>query len=620
MPKVILPQSQLYPASNPPPVVTLTAPTNGDPYTASASVTISASATNAFNPLANAAFYANNTFLGNVTNSPGGRSNTFTLTATGLAAGNYALKAVASDLSGLASTSAPVNITVNSGSGLPYGLTTRATSPAFFNMPASFGGAMPLLLSQAGVFANTPAMSPAAGLVPYSVNTPLWSDGAIKTRYFAVPNEGAPYTPDEQISFAATGEWKFPAGTVFVKTFELATNETNPILTRRLETRLLVRDTNAAVFGVTYKWRADNSEADLLVGSLNEDIQVLTATGSRTQTWYYPSSSDCLLCHTPAASYVLGINTRQLNGNFTYPSTGQTDNQLRTLNRLALLNPAINESAISGYPQLSALTNLSASLEERARSYLDANCAQCHRPGGSGPTVDARYDTPLTNQNLIHAVLAKGDLGYDNARVVVPKDWYRSVLWDRMNTTDPATKMPELARALIDTNAVQVMGDWINSLPGTPALLPPTIMPNGGSFPGSVSVTLQHPDLSAALRYTLDGALPTTNSLLFAGSIILTTNVALRATAFENGFNPSVAVNAVFVIAPAQFTAVALTNGTVHLVFAGVAGKTYRVQGSTNLVDWTALATNLAPAGVFEFTDSSATNYPYRFYRTMELP
>src|SRR5262249_13453303 len=117
------------------------------------------------------------------------------------------LTAVALDSTGLAATSAPVAITVTAGSGQPYGLTSRGPITPFLNMPASSSGSLPARLSLTGVFTNTPAMYAASGLVPYNVTTPLWSDSAVKTRWLAVPNNGVPFTPDEQISFASTGEW-----------------------------------------------------------------------------------------------------------------------------------------------------------------------------------------------------------------------------------------------------------------------------------------------------------------------------------------------------------------------------------------------------------------------------
>ena len=606
----IIPQTQLYTYTNPPPTVILSSPTNNSTYTAAASVTVGANADAPYNPISKVDFYAGSTFLGSVSNVP------YTLTRTGLGAGTYALTAVATDGSGLSKTSATVNITVTTATGQPYGLTNAGTMPAFFNLPSTYNGSLPPLLSQTGIFTNTPNMSPAGGLIPYQPNVSLWSDGALKIRYLAVPNSGAPYTPDEQIGFAPAGAWSFPAGTVFVKTFELLTNETNPNSILRLETRLLVRDINGTVYGVTYRWRPDNSEADLLSTSLNQDILITTATGTRTQTWFYPSPADCLTCHTPVANYVLGVSTRQLNGNFTYPATGNTDNQLRTLNRLGLLNPAFNEATITNFEKLSALTNLTASLQERARSYLDANCAQCHQPGGTGITFDGRYATPLASQNITNAPVV-GNLGYDNAHVVTPKDVWRSILYDRMNTVDGTIKMPALARNLIDTNAVAVMADWINSLPGIPALAPPAITPNGGTFASPVNITLQAPDPNAAIYYTLNATLPTTNAFLYTAPFTLGSNATVTASAFRTNFNNSVAVNVLFVVEPYNFFTGPgfFTNQVFQLGFSGLAGSNYVLLATTNFVSWTPLSTNLAASNLFNLFDPYATNFPYRFYR-----
>jgi autotransporter-associated beta strand protein len=612
----IVPQTQLYSYTNPPPTIVLSTPSNGATYTAAASVSVGANADAPYNPIARVDFYANGSLIGTLTNSP--LAPLYAVTTTGLSAGGYMLTAVAIDGSGLANTSAPVSVTVGAGSGAPYGLTSNGTVKAFLNMPTTFTGSLPPLLSETGAYTNTPNRTPSGGLIPYVPNTPLWSDGAVKSRYMAVPNHGTPLTPDEQIAFLPTNTWTFPAGTVFVKNFDLVVNETNssaPL--RRLETRLLVRDIDGAVYGVTYKWRADNSEADLLASSLNEDILITNATGIRTQTWYYPSPGDCLTCHTPVANYVLGANTRQLNNNQTYPATGVTDNQLRALNRLGLFYPAINEANISGYDQLSALTNLSASLEQRARSYLDANCAQCHQPGGTGITFDARYDTPLANQNITNYP-ASFPLGYDNACIVKAQDIWRSVLLYRINTNDPAVKMPPLARNLIDTNAVQVFTDWINSLPGTPALPPPIITPDGGMFAPSVTVALQDPNTNATIYYTLDGTLPTTNSFRFSGPLRVTNSLTVTANAFAANFNNSVASSAAFTVPVLYFASVTVTNHQFQLTISGMAGNTYVLQASTDLKNWIPISTNLASANVFILYDTNAGSFPYRFYRVSQ--
>ena len=407
-----------------------------------------------------------------------------------------------------------------------------------------------------------------------------------------------------------------------MKNFDLVVDETNAgVPLRRLETRLLVRDINGAVYGVTYKWRPDNSDADLLTGSLTENILITNATGIRTQTWYYPSPADCLTCHTPVANYVLGVNTRQLNGNLTYPATGVTDNQLRTLNRLGLFNPAINEADIANYEKLSALTNLSASLEERARSYLDANCAQCHQPGGTGITFDARYDTPLANQHITNYP-ATISLGLDNACIVKSKDVWRSVLLYRINTNTTAIKMPPLARNLIDTNAVQVFADWINSLPGIPALAPPLLTPSGGIFTSFVNVTAEETATNATtMYYTLNGSMPTTNSMLYTGPILVSNSATVTVNAWAPGYASSVAGAAQYTILPGIYftSSGGFTNGIFQMSFAGPVGSNYVLQVSTNLLQWTSISTNTPGTSPFVLSDPSVSG-SIRFYRVFQEP
>jgi len=464
-PAGVPPVTQLYPISNPAPTITLVRPPDGATYAGRASLTVGAQVEAVQNTIASVDFYANDIRLGTLHDSV--YAPVFALTATGLAAGAYTITAVATDGSGLASTSAPVSVTITAGSGRPYGLETNALVPAYLGLPATFNGALPTRLSGTGLFADLATRTPAAGLIPYTLNQPMWSDGAVATDFLAVPRRDGPLTPDEQMRLRTTNAWVFPAGTVFVKNLDLPVDERNPAVPpRRLETQILVRDANGAVYGMTYKWRPDNSDADWQTTGSTEDILVTNATGVRTQTWTYGSPADCLTCHTPVANYVLGVNTRQLNGNFTYPATGVTDNQIRTLNHLGMFSPAIDETSIAKYAKLTPLADTKAPLAERTRSYLDANCSQCHRPGGVA-NFDVRYDTALESQHLTNFPSGVS-LGFTNPEIIAPGDLGRSVLFARMNTNAPTIKMPPLGRNRIDEEAVKVMAEWINTLPAAP--------------------------------------------------------------------------------------------------------------------------------------------------------
>lgn len=434
-------------------------------------------------------------------------------------------------LIGLAVCSSPAS----SGVSKPYGLDSRP-APRVLSMPANSRGDFPRLLSETGAFQSVRDFVPEKSLIPYDLIVPFWSDGAVKTRWISVPHE--------KIKFSPIGEWVFPTGTVFVKTFELPLDENHPNAKRRLETRFIVRDDAGGVYGVTYKWRADNSDADLLETNLTEAITIKTATGVRTQMWYYPSRQDCLQCHSANAGYILGAKTRQLNRDFTFPS-GVTDNELRTWSHLGLFDTNLDEASLSQLPALARMDDIHRSLEDRARSYLDANCAHCHRPHGTVAYFDARYDTPLAKQGLIDGPVLI-DQRIDNPRIIAPRDIWRSILFMRADTVE-ALKMPPVARNEVDEAGMKLLRQWIESLPGPPVLPPPMISPAGGNFDKPVEVTLAS-EQGAVIRYTLDGTVPTKSDALYDKPFKLTASTILRVKAFKPGFTRSITSQEIFVV------------------------------------------------------------------------
>jgi uncharacterized repeat protein (TIGR03806 family) len=405
-------------------------------------------------------------------------------------------------------------------------------------MPDTAAGAMPPLLSQTGAFTDVRQLAPAAGLMPYDLLLAFWSDAAVKGRFVAIP-EG-------KVAFSATGEWTFPPGTVFVKTFELPVDTAQPQHMRRLETRLLVVDRNGGVYGVTYKWRADLSDAELLSpAGLNENISVRDARGTHEQTWYYPGREDCLACHNSHTNGPLGPKTRQMNRELRYPD-GVVENQLRHWNRLGLFSPAIDEKDFGSLPVLARAEDANRSIEDKARSWLDANCAHCHRPGGTVANFDARYQTPLESQHIVDGPVLI-DQNVDRARVISPHDPWRSVALMRIDTNGDI-RMPPLARHVIDVKGVSLVRDWIMSLPGRDVVPPPAFQPAGGDFKSPVSVSLSSSEPGAEIRYTLDGSAPGPSDARYEGPIRIEGPAVLRARAYKDVLTRSVSVQQTFVV------------------------------------------------------------------------
>ena len=326
------------------------------------------------------------------------------------------------------------------------------------------GGGFPATLSQTGAFSNLATLEPSPGVIPYDLIESFWSDNAEKKRWMAIPNNGSHNSASEQIQYSEEGEWIFPVGAVLIKHFELPLDENNPSNTKRLETRLSVKASDGNFYFLTYKWRADESDADLLSTGLDESITVNTSNGPVSRIWHYPSQGECITCHNQTVGGTLGPRTRNLNSNITYPTTGNNANQLVTLSHLGILNATITDSDVGNLLTSAAIDDQSASLELRARSYLDLNCGYCHRPEtGNRGIFDARLSTPLESSNLFTNLLNQS-LGIPGERVIFPADINKSVAYLRAHSLDQSIMMPPLAKNLIDDAGVALLADWINSL------------------------------------------------------------------------------------------------------------------------------------------------------------
>jgi uncharacterized repeat protein (TIGR03806 family) len=304
------------------------------------------------------------------------------------------------------------------------------------------GAGVATQLSATGCVDSADPTKPASGLIPYAPHAPFWSDGATKERWIGLPN-------GQNITVGDDGDWEFPNGTVLMKNFRLDD--------RLVETRLFMRHPDGVWAGYSYEWNAQGTDATLVPGGKRKAI------GS--QTWIYPSEAQCLQCHTEAAGNSLGLETRQLAFNITYPQTGRDAHQLVTLDAIDVLSPPIADPANEmPYPNP---TGTAGTLDERARAYLHTNCSQCHRPGGPTPSnMDLRYTTALADTNACDVVPGLDDLGIANARLIAPGAPQRSIVPARMSARGVPESMPPLASSLVDTDGVTLIRDWIESLAG----------------------------------------------------------------------------------------------------------------------------------------------------------
>jgi uncharacterized repeat protein (TIGR03806 family) len=337
--------------------------------------------------------------------------------------------------------------------------------------------AFPRKLSETGLFTSVKDLKPAPGLIPYSVNSALWADHTTKERYLALPGDGKIEFDGVEYPQPSPGAplgWRFPDGTVLVKTFFLEMERGNPASRRRLETRLLhfeklagTEEVGDQVWnGYTYVWNDEQTEAELLEAKgADRTFTIRDAKapgGTVKQTWHFPSRAECTLCHTMAAKYALGVNTLQMNRDHDYG--GVIANQLATLEHLGIFTKALPKRP-EQLPRLVNHEDETQDLNLRARSYLHSNCSHCHTKWGGG-NAEFRLIFPLDlkDTGVVNVPPAHGNFGIKDAKLLAPGAPERSLIYYRLTKTGLG-RMPHIATSIVDEKAAHVIRDWIRQLP-----------------------------------------------------------------------------------------------------------------------------------------------------------
>ena len=307
------------------------------------------------------------------------------------------------------------------------------------------------------LFTDPGGRRPNAGLTPYDLNTPLFSDYAEKIRLAYLP-------PGTRARYRADGVFAFPVGAVLVKTFAYPADLRRPgDHVRYLETRLLIRKRTGWV-AQTYVWNADQTDAVLKRAGARIDVTFTDARGRpRTVDYAVPNQNQCKECHQLDKTLTpIGPKARNLNGDFAY--AGGPQNQIAHWTRLGLLSGAPGPQVA---PRAARWDDPAAPLEARARAYLDANCAHCHNPravaSNSGLFLGLEETRPAA-LGIGKQPVAAGR-GAGNLRVGIdPGHPDTSIITYRMASSEPGVMMPELGRSLIHEEGLALIRDWIEGM------------------------------------------------------------------------------------------------------------------------------------------------------------
>jgi uncharacterized repeat protein (TIGR03806 family) len=317
----------------------------------------------------------------------------------------------------------------------------------------------PELLSEYELFTgNGSTQEPRPGVIPYDLNTPLFSDYTAKYRFLKLP-KGASATYHGEDSFA------FPIGAVIAKTFAYPNDMRDLSKGQRLiETRILIHRAEGWL-GYPYVWNDEQTEAKLrLVGAVRDMRWIHTNGEERTNRYFVPNVNQCMACHeNDKVMAPIGPKARHINRSFNYGN--EVENQLTHWTKTGVLRgapspPDAPRAAVWDDPS-------TGSLDERARAWLDINCAHCHNPIGPARTsgLDLRpSQTDRYKWGVGKGPVAAGPGTGGRLHDIVPGKPDESILLFRLQSTAPGIMMPELSRRLVDEEGTALIREWIANL------------------------------------------------------------------------------------------------------------------------------------------------------------
>lgn len=319
-------------------------------------------------------------------------------------------------------------------------------------------------LSEYGLFAvaNATELRPVESGVIYDLNTPLFSDYALKFRTLHLPAGAQAQYDGEEI-------FDLPVGTIITKTFSFPADFRKPTENvRRIETRLLVRQPDQWI-AVAYVWNKEMTDASVAYAGATTPVEFIDKDGERTSfTYAVPSRNQCGSCHQVyegrrQAIIPIGVKARHLNRDYAYADG--TENQLERLARLDLLVGL----PWFGVPRAPDYLDESVAVEERARAYMDINCAHCHRANAAaGVNSKLLLTHNESDMSLVGFCKTPGSAGKGGGGLrydIVPGRPEESILHYRMATDDPGAMMPQLGRALVHKEGVDLIARWIRAMP-----------------------------------------------------------------------------------------------------------------------------------------------------------